>query len=181
MRRLKCTAMSGNPLPDLEWFAGNKKVETSRIKKVDSGAFVQSEISVKVDRSDNGKVFQCRAKSEATEKPLVKSVSMKVSFPPTKVNIVSEPKSSLVGSKATLKCQTDSSFPNTDIIWWQNSKQILGSESRIERGEFGGNLSSSFLEVEVTVDHIDSLFMCEARQQGATKVSNTTKVPVQCK
>ena len=37
LRRLKCTALSGNPLPTLEWLAGNKKVEGAKIEKAESG------------------------------------------------------------------------------------------------------------------------------------------------
>ena len=85
LRRIKCTALSGNPLPELEWFAGDKKVGGAKLEKAESGAFVTSEISIKVDRSDNGKSYECKAKSEATKEPFRKSVALKVSFPPRRV------------------------------------------------------------------------------------------------
>ena len=78
LRRIKCTALSGNPLPRLEWFAGNKKVEGAKIEKAESGTFVSSEISIKVDRSDNGKTYRCRAQNKATREPFTKSVQLTV-------------------------------------------------------------------------------------------------------
>ena len=78
LRRLKCTALSGNPLPTLEWLAGNKKVEGAKIEKAESGTFVSSEISIKVDRSDNGKAYHCRAQNKATQEPFTKSIQLSV-------------------------------------------------------------------------------------------------------
>ena len=78
LRRIKCTALSGNPLPGLEWLAGNKKVEGAKIEKAESGTFVSSEISIKVDRSDNGKTYHCRAQNKATREPFTKSVQLSV-------------------------------------------------------------------------------------------------------
>ena len=78
LRRIKCTALSGNPLPTLEWLAGNKKVEGAKIEKAESGTFVSSEISIKVDRSDNGKAYHCRAQNKATQKPFTKSIQLSV-------------------------------------------------------------------------------------------------------
>ena len=78
LRRLKCTALSGNPLPTLEWLAGNKKVEGAKIEKAESGTFVSSEISIKVDRSDNGKAYHCKAQNKATQEPFTKSIQLSV-------------------------------------------------------------------------------------------------------
>ena len=78
IRRIKCTALSGNPLPKLEWFAANKKVEGAKIEAAKSGTFVSSEISIKVDRSDNGKTYRCRAQNKATREPFTKSVQLTV-------------------------------------------------------------------------------------------------------
>ena len=78
VRRLKCTALSGNPLPQLEWVAGNKRIEAAKIEKAESGTFVSSEISIKVDRSDNGKTYRCRAQNKATREPFTKSVQLTV-------------------------------------------------------------------------------------------------------
>ena len=111
LRRIKCTALSGNPLPELEWFAGDKKVGGAKIEKAESGAYVSSEISIKVDRSDNRKSYNCQAKSEASKEPFRKSVALKV--PPRRVKVEVEPESPIVGNPAVLKCLTDSSSPNT--------------------------------------------------------------------
>lgn len=182
LRRIKCTALSGNPLPELEWFAADKKVEGAKIEKAESGTFVSSEISIKVDRSDNGKSYQCKAKSEATEEPFRKSVALKVSFPPTRVKVEVEPESPIEGNPAVLKCLTDSSSPDVEILWWHNGELVAGSESQTKAGKFGGSMTSSLLQIDVTEAHINSVYKCEARHTATSKsVSNTTKIAVQYK
>ena len=181
LRRIKCTALSGNPLPELEWFAGNKKVGGAKLEKAESGAYVSLEISIKVDRSDNGKSYKCQAKSEASEEPFRKSVALKVSFPPRRVKVEVEPESPIVGKPAVLKCLTDSSNPDTQILWWYNGEQIHGSDSQTKVGIFGGSISSSLLHIDVTEAHINAEYKCEARHAATSKsISNTTKIGVQC-
>ena len=181
LRRIKCTALSGNPLPELEWFAADKKVEGAKIEKAESGTFVSSEISIKVDRSDNRKSYQCKAKSEATEEPFRKSVALKVSFPPTRVKVEVEPESPIEGNPAVLKCLTDSSNPDVEILWWHNGELVAGSDSQTKAGKFGGSMTSSLLQIDVTEAHINSVYKCEARHAVTSKsVSNTTKIAVQC-
>ena len=181
LRRIKCTALSGNPLPELEWFAGDKKVGGAKIEKAESGAYVSSEISIKVDRSDNGKSYKCQAKSEATKEPFRKRVVLKVSFPPRRVKVGVNPESPTEGSQAVLKCLTDSSSPNTEIIWWYNGEQIPSSDLETRVGKFGGSITSSLLQIDVTEAHINAEYKCEARHAATSKsVSNTTKIGVQC-
>ena len=181
LRRIKCTALSGNPLPELEWFAGDKKVGGAKLEKAESRAFVSSEISIKVDRSDNGKSYECKAKSAATKEPFRKSFALKVSFPPRRVKVEVEPKNPIVGKPAVLKCLTDSSNPNTEILWWYNGEQIHGSDLQTKVGKFGGTISSSLLQIDVTEAHINAEYKCEARHVATSKsVSNTTKIGVQC-
>ena len=174
-------ALSGNPLPELEWFAGDKKVGGAKLEKAESGAYVSLEISIKVDRSDNGKSYKCQAKSEASEEPFRKSVALKVSFPPRRVKVEVEPESPIVGKPAVLKCLTDSSNPDTQILWWYNGEQIHGSDSQTKVGIFGGSISSSLLHIDVTEAHINAEYKCEARHAATSKsISNTTKIGVQC-
>ena len=145
LRRVKCTALSGNPLPHLEWFAGNKKVEGAKIEKAESGTFVSSEISIKVDRSDNRKTYHCRAQNKATQEPFTKSVQLQVSFPPSKVEIEVEPENPVEGNVAKLKCKTDSASPQVKIVWFRNNERMSGGEMRTSSGKFGGRIEMRFL------------------------------------
>jgi len=137
IRRIKCTALSGNPLPKLEWFAGNKKVEGAKIEAAKSGTFVSSEISIKVDRSDNLKTYHCTARNKATTKPVIKSVELTVSFPPTSVEIEVEPESPRVGTKAVLQCRTDSSSPGVSFLGTGTTTSFLELRPPGRRGNLG--------------------------------------------
>ena len=176
--------MSGNPLPHLEWFAGNKKVEGAKIEKAESGTFVSSEISIKVDRSDNGKTYHCRAQNKATQEPFTKSVQLKVNFPPTKVEIEVEPENPVAGSVASLKCKADSANPQVKIVWYRNNEFLSGSGSDdtvTVSGQFGGVVTSSIIQTDVSDADINSVYKCEARHaETSNTISNTSKIGVQC-
>ena len=182
VRRLKCTAMSGHPLPHLEWFAGNNKVEGARIEKAESGTFVSSEISIRVDRDDNGKEYQCSAQNLATRTPVTRSVQLQVTFPASKVEIEVEPQHPVEGSAATLRCTTDSSFPESQIVWYRDNERLKGERSSSKSSQFGGVSTSSVIRTMVTEDNIHSVYRCEARHQPTSKtVSGKIKISAQCK
>ena len=182
IRRIKCTALSGNPLPKLEWFAGNKKVEGAKIEAAKSGTFVSSEISIKVARSDNGKTYQCTARNKATTEPVSKSVQLTVSFPPKTVEIEVEPKSPKVGTKALVRCRTSSSSPGVSIAWYRDNNLLSGAQTaRRTDGEFGGVITTSWISSKVTEDHINSVYRCEVNhRETSNSISNRTKIGVQC-
>ena len=181
IRRIKCTALSGNPLPKLEWFAGNKKVEGAKIEAAKSGTFVSSEISIKVDRSDNLKTYHCTARNKATTKPVIRSVELTVSFPPTSVEIEVEPESPRVGTKAVLQCRTDSSSPGVSISWYRNNNIIPGAEATRTEGEFGGVVTTSWISTKVTEEQINSVYRCQVNhQETSNSISNKTRIGVQC-
>ena len=179
---MKCTSLSGNPLPQLEWFAGNDKVEGAQIEKSESGTFVSSEISIKVDRVDNGRMYRCSAENKATPRPVTKSVQLFVTFPPTKVEIESEPRHPVEGSTAMLRCTSDSSLPQVEMIWYRDNEIMDGGETGTLPSNFGGVVTSSVIRVAVTEDNIHSIYKCEARhKQTAKSVFGTLKIEAQCK
>ena len=183
IRRIKCTALSGNPLPKLEWFAANKKVEGAKIEAAKSGTFVSSEISIKVDRSDNGKTYRCTARNKATTDPVSKSVQLTVSFPPRSVEIAVEPESPLVGSQALVQCRTDSSSPGVVISWYRDNTIIPPDQAagRTEEGDFGGVITTSWISSEVREEQINSVYRCDVNhEETSNSISNRTKIGVQC-
>ena len=82
LRRLKCTALSGNPLPSLHWFAGGQIVEEGVTRFAwrynenmmlfmadfdcfretgASGTFVSAELALLVAREDHQRLYECRS------------------------------------------------------------------------------------------------------------------------
>ena len=133
-------------MPELAWYAGNQRLEGAVVERAESRTFVSSEISIRVDRSDNGKSYHCRAKNKAREKPFTRSVRLQgavhisllivensgvlydlyaaVRFPPRRVEVEVSPSSPVVGSRASLRCWTDPSSPGTKLVT-QHSTQVF--------------------------------------------------------
>ena len=125
-----------------------------------------------------------------------------VRFPPRRVEVEVSPSSPVVGSRASLRCWTDPSSPGTKLVtqhivvlwlycvhhysvaqvWYHNGRPVAATKSESRTEKLGGTISSTLLEVDVTEDHIDSVYKCEASHPAATskRISNTTKIAVQC-
>ena len=125
LRRLKCTALSGNPLPSLEWWAGDSRLEEGVTRENGAGGtFVSAELALTADRKDNGKVYKCKARNEATATAVLSQVQLAVSYPPRLVKITVTPKNPEVGELATLTCRSDASSPTSQLVWWLADKQV---------------------------------------------------------
>ena len=182
-RRIKCTAVSGNPLPTLEWFAGDEAIKDAVVDTGASESFVSSEITVKVDRSDNDKVYECRGKNEANpETPVKKSFKMSVEFPPRILTINVDPENPVEGKSAVLTCVTDSSNPNVTMRWRHNGEALPATDSSIKAGPHGGLETTNVLQIDVTTKHVGAVFTCEAEHAPSeTTVHNSTILTIKCK
>jgi len=181
LQRIKCTVLSGNPLPKLQWHKGKKKIN-SEIQEGVSGTYRSAEMSITARRQDNGKVYECRAKNEASSKALVKNVTLSVDFPPNFVNVTSDKNEPKEGELTTLKCVTDSSKPAAMISWWYNGTKLNATDTLIKAGKFGGSKTTSMLQINVTVEHVDAIFRCEAKhKETGSSVHNAIKLKVHYK
>ena len=170
--RLKCSVMTGNPLPKLVWFRGSKEVEvqsTDELLDEDKNQLsVSSEISVTVDRNENGKKYKCKAEIEGKKKKyyddLTEKVKLLVNFLPETVDITVTPEKLVENKVANLTCTSKPSNPAVDIIWHYNDK-ILPADGTLSKPEekYGGFITSSFLLMSLTTEHVEGTVRCEAR------------------
>lgn len=86
LKRLTCFSMGGNPLADLAWYRGNELVAGTTTIKGD-GDFSKSELTLIVNRTDNGLPYRCEASNPATSEPKMTTLRMKVLFKPATVTI----------------------------------------------------------------------------------------------
>ncbi|XP_059087472.1 nephrin-like isoform X2 [Tigriopus californicus] len=163
MKRLTCISMAGNPLADLTWFRGEEKIEGTTTIKGGDGKYSSSELAIIANRTDNELPYRCEASNPATSEPKKTTVQLSVLFKPALVKITVDPASPKAGKKAILTCESSSSNPTASIVWRYNGKRMSGSDQVIKTGEYGGNVTSNLLEIDVTPEHQGAVFICEAK------------------
>merc|ERR1719192_555026 len=182
LRRLKCTALSGNPLPQLQWFAGGQVIEEGVTRETGaSGTFVTAELALVVSRHDHQKLYECRAGNEATEVAVGSSVRLAVAFAPRQLHIHVAPDHPKVGVEATLTCRSSPANPPPKLTWFIAGQQVVTAGEGVEDAEEGGgSLAQAVLSLAVTEEHIAGLFKCEAKHAATSKsLFNVTKIDVQ--
>jgi len=184
LRRLKCTALSGNPLPTLQWFAGGHIVEEGVTRETGaSGTFVSAELALLVAREDHQKLYECRAGNEATEVAVGSSVRLAVAFPPKNLHIRVTPDHPKVGVEATLTCEAGPANPPPKLTWFVAGQQVVAAGEGVEESEEGGgSIAQAVLSLPVSEAHIAGVFKCEAKHAETSKsLFNVTKIDVQYK
>jgi hypothetical protein len=168
--KVKCTVWTGNPLPKLVWFREGKKVEeqenTKELDEAKQKISVSSEITVVVERGENGKKYECKAQIDGKKKKyyddLTKVVKLNIFFMPTAVDIKVTPEKLVENKIANLTCSSKLSNPAVDIKWYYNKKPLL-EDGNSTKTEDDGFISSSFKLLTLTTDHVDGTVQCGAR------------------
>lgn len=149
----------------------------------ESDSYVSSEIFVKIDRSDNDKVYECRGVNEANpDTPVTKSFKMAVEFPPRILTITVDPEKPVEGKSAVLTCITDTSSPGVEMQWRYNGNILPSTDSVSRPGPFAGVVTTNLLHIDVTTKHVGAVFSCEAKHNPSmTTVHNSTVLTIKCK
>ena len=169
IQKVKCTAMTGNPLPKLVWKAGGEEVASQKEmeSKDEDGTVisVSSEMTITMDRSDNGKTYKCKAKEnkENGKVLLSKHITFKVNFLPQTVDI-KQPDSLVENMVANFTCESQPSNPSVEIVWRYNNNIMEAEETKVKKSKkFKGFITTSILSMKLTDAHIDGKIKCEAR------------------
>ena len=175
--KIKCTVMTGNPLPKLVWFRETEEVaeqtSTEVLDEDKNKLSVSTEITINVDRHENEKTYKCKAKVEGKDKFFKNltskaKVKLKVNFLTESLVLAVSPDKLVEKQIANVTCSTRPSNPAVDIIWRYNEKLLAadGTNSRKADGKddtYGGFVTSSFLLIALTDTHVDGKVWCEAR------------------
>ena len=185
--KLKCTVRTGNPLPELAWFRGKKKMESETSEQFNEEKVkisTSSEITIVATRKDNGKKYRCKAVKPGEEEEyyqdLTKERKLTVHFLPTAVEIKVTPDKLVENQVANLTCTTAPSNPATTIRWQYNNQPLPadGSSSEAE-AKFNGFTTTSFVLVTLTTGHVEGRVQCEARDQHNHSVHNQLTLDVE--
>ncbi|XP_015795287.1 nephrin isoform X2 [Tetranychus urticae] len=161
VKRFTCESQGGNPLADLKWFKGKEEI-TSGWTVTSTVNGVSSELTLVVTDSDNGAIYRCEASNAASKEPLEASVKLKVYFAPSKVKIKSRPARPKAGNKVDLICETESSNPASEVVWWRNGQLLPGHVNSTIDSSFGGKSTKNVLKMNVTSSDDGSIFTCQA-------------------
>ena len=137
---------------------------------------------ISANRTDNGKEYTCKATNDATETALVTKIPLKVLFKPSYVKITVEPEEPKAGQKAILTCESGSSNPTARIVWRYKNEHHVGVDTSVKKGEYGGNITTNMLEIEIKPEDHGAIIICEAINDELTEsVHNAKTLSVKCK
>ena len=90
-----------------------------------------------------------------------------------------EPKA---GEKAILTCESGSSNPTARIVWRYKNKHYNGQSNQVKSGEFGGNITTNMLEIQIKPEDHGAIIICEAiNDELQESTHNAQTLSVKCK
>ena len=102
-------------------------------------------------------------------------------FKPAFVKITSDPEEPKAGQKAILTCESGSSNPTSRIVWRYKNKPLRGVDTAVKSGEYGGNITTNMLEIEIKPEDHGAIIICEAINDGLQEsVLNAKTLSVKC-
>ena len=113
---------------------------------------------------------------------MVTKIPLKVLFKPAEVKITVEPEEPKAGQKAILTCESGSSNPTARIVWRYKNENLQGVDTSVKPGEYGGNITTNMLEIEIKPEDHGAIIICEAMNDALTEsVHNAKTLSVKCK
>lgn len=101
---------------------------------------------------------------------------------PSKVKIKSRPARPKAGSKVDLICETESSNPASEVVWWRNGQLLPGHVNSTIDSSYGGKSTKNVLKMNVTSTDDGSIFTCQATNKLLDqRVHDAITLSVLCK
>ncbi|XP_059086903.1 synaptogenesis protein syg-2-like [Tigriopus californicus] len=159
LKRVTCTSLAGNPLATLKWFLNDRPLESFDSTKDN---YASAELEFVPRNADNGASLRCEASNAALTDPLSATKHVKVQFSPKFVKIALDPEHPQSGMNVTLSCETDNSYPASELAWWHNGERLQSATDMVLDGDFGGYITTSYLQLSLTAQHDGAVVTCEA-------------------
>lgn len=160
LQHLTCVALGGNPPANLKWYKGEREVSAPVSV---SGSGVSSELVFRVDASDNGITYTCKALSPAITQAFETSVTLTVYFISKKLILSVNPQIPKEGETVTLICQTGASNPKLELTWLRNNKIEEEYFKEILNASYGGLSVKSGLVFVARSSDDGVHFTCKAK------------------
>ncbi|XP_011151736.1 synaptogenesis protein syg-2 isoform X2 [Harpegnathos saltator] len=176
--RLQCLVSGGRPEPKVRWWRGetllDSKDEPGEFPSLRRNTLVVHELS----RADLHAVFDCQASNNNISQPVSTSVAIEMHLRPLSVKILSSEHAPLSANrKYDINCMTVGSRPPAKLSWYLDDHQLTNHTEKVSPD---GNMTSSTLTIQPTLEHHDKVIMCRAEnpkvQHGVAKDTWTLNV-----
>ncbi|XP_074593435.1 nephrin-like isoform X1 [Brevipalpus obovatus] len=180
---LQCIVRGGKPAALIRWYRKDVELRLANLPNQSStptsatsdsnygdgqlGSVVKSEISLVLQPEDNGISYTCSAVHTALSKPLRKTVTISVLYPPGPPEIIGYRTGEILraGDILTMTCKSRGGNPLARLTWFKNNEQVDSSFKTYHDRE------ESINEHTITIDssHNNAAYKCEATSDYISK------------
>ncbi|XP_033213429.1 uncharacterized protein LOC117170634 [Belonocnema kinseyi] len=191
---LRCESSEGRPVPTVEWYNGNKLLESETMTKVGENGIGtgSSLLNLQVTRSELGANLTCKVSSSLTlAEPLTIDIKLDVHVAPLTMNIRNNKRGQAVrGSQVLLECSVGAARPAANVTWYNattpvrnDSKRLDMLETKIIESADGTAETKSYFIFTVTEYDSGIPFSCQAEnsvmlKEGMKPLKETTTIEV---
>ncbi|KAF0303551.1 Nephrin [Amphibalanus amphitrite] len=172
---LSCLVRGGNPRPRLSWLSGARPLES---RQQQAGRDTLSLLTLTVSAEDNGRRLTCRSRSDAADRPSDASATLRVSFPPSRLDISVSPSPLRAGQPGELTCESRPSLPAARLSWWSGGRPVTERvirEDTVPTGQHGGFVSRSVLRMSLSWTDDGAELVCKAEMPALTGTLQTVR------
>ncbi|XP_043208896.1 nephrin-like, partial [Amphibalanus amphitrite] len=172
---LSCLVRGGNPRPRLSWLSGARPLES---RQQQAGRDTLSLLTLTVSAEDNGRRLTCRSRSDAADRPSDASATLRVSFPPSRLDISVSPSPLRAGQPGELTCESRPSLPAARLSWWSGGRPVtehVVREDTVPTGQHGGFVSRSVLRKSLSWTDDGAELVCKAEMPALTGTLQTVR------
>ncbi|XP_043484948.1 hemicentin-1 isoform X5 [Leptopilina heterotoma] len=191
---LRCESSEGRPVPIVEWYNGDKLLESESTSQVEENGIGtgSSLLNLQVTRSELGANLTCKISSSLTlAEPLTIDIRLDVHVAPLTMNIRNNKRGQAIrGSQVLLECSVGAARPAANVTWFNgttpvknDSKRLDMLETKILESPDGTAETKSYFIFTVTEYDSGIPFSCQAensvmQKEGTKPLKETTTIEV---
>ncbi|XP_051156595.1 hemicentin-1 isoform X3 [Leptopilina boulardi] len=191
---LRCESSIGRPVPIVEWYNGDKLLESESTSQVEENGIGtgSSLLNLQVTRSELGANLTCKVSSSLTlAEPLTIDIRLDVHVAPLTMNIRNNKRGQAIrGSQVLLECSVGAARPAANVTWFNgttpvknDSKRLDMLETKIFESPDGTAETKSYFIFTVTEYDSGIPFSCQAensvmQKEGTKPLKETTTIEV---
>ncbi|XP_024944422.1 hemicentin-1 isoform X13 [Cephus cinctus] len=189
---LNCESDKGRPVPEVEWYRDDQRLEATSTSKVDENGIGarSSKLQMQITRKELGAVFTCKTSSPALKEPLTVEINLNVHVPPLAMDLTGFVDHVVQGTNIVLECTASEAKPPANVTWYNGTTVLTKDNDRLEmlRTEYnlsadGTSKTTSYLLFTASAYDDDKTFKCLTennitRLQSPRRLEKTTTITV---
>ncbi|MEE6510570.1 hypothetical protein FKM82_030474 [Ascaphus truei] len=174
-----CFTAPSNPPVQIRWWLGWKELLGAEVTITDAahgGKVTMSNITMVVQREDNGLSLNCEAFNEAILFTKISSVTLNVQYPPSKIWIEAPPpeKRFRAGTVVKLACFSSGGNPPPRLTWTKDTRSVMDSPQIVS-----GKIVFKELILITTPSDNRATYKCSTSKDVKTALTDSTRLHVQ--